>query len=133
MQWCVWDDDATEPRAGRTSPRQGCEENDFFFQQSDMVLKRGDNSVREEERSTETAAMGSTSLDIIVELLLKVPICNFRSWLRPNAICHYYIFPFGLTLVKSSELELSSIMRLKWYKKPNGLLRALLFECSDEK
>ncbi len=35
---------------------------------------------------------------------------------QPDAICYYYISPFGRIPVESSKSELSNIVRQKWYK-----------------
>ncbi len=43
----------------------------LIFQQLDTVLKWGEDRAREEEKSAETAEVGSTSSDIIVALELK--------------------------------------------------------------
>ncbi len=81
---------------------------------------------QEKPISMRTAVVGATSSDIIVVLRLKVPIQNFQSRWDQMPLLRICIWSHH---GYSSELELSSIAQLKWYKKPGSPTSVRM--CSD--
>ncbi len=124
---CVQGDDGTELKAGRTFQGRDVEKMlNFPTTEHSAEMRRWQNQRRGEihrNSSGEICKLRYNSRTAVkssdLELLIVV---------RPSANITHLHFP-----VESSKSELSSKMQLKWYKKPDRLLHALLFKCSNGK